>query len=175
MTAKSPTRARRSAADSEAPAVDQDLDRIDRQILKHLQQDGRMTVSRLAREVNLTVTPCFERVRRLEASGYIRGYCAELDPQRLGLGLLAYVSIDLDRTSPEAFERFGESMRSLEEVLECHMTAGGFDYLLKVRVRDVTAFRKLLGEHIAAHRGVQHTHTHIVLEEVKPRQMLAVP
>jgi Lrp/AsnC family leucine-responsive transcriptional regulator len=98
-----------------------------------------------------------------------------LDPRRLGLGLLAYVSIDLDHTSPEVFEHFGAAMRNLEEVVECHMTAGGFDYLLKVRVHDVNALRKFLGEHIASHNGVQHTYTHIVLEEVKPQQILAVP
>src|SRR5689334_1279754 len=79
------------------------LDRIDRQILKRLQENGRLSISQIASEVHLTVAPCCERVRRLEAAGYITGYFAQLDPQRLGLGLLAYVVVDIDRTAPEVF------------------------------------------------------------------------
>jgi Lrp/AsnC family transcriptional regulator, leucine-responsive regulatory protein len=150
------------------------LDSIDREILNLLQRDGRISVAQLAREVNLTTTPCFDRVRRLEAAGYIRGYYAQLDPERLGLGVLAYICIDLDRTTPEVFERFTQAMKGLEEVLECHMVGGGFDYLLKVRVRDMRAFREFLGDRIAAVRGVQQAKTYFVMEEVKSSHLLAV-
>src|SRR5205807_8335897 len=102
-------------------------------------------ISQLAREVNLTVTPTLERVRRLEATGYIAGYFARLDPRKLGLGLLAYVEVSLDRTTPDAFERFKQVMLAHDEVMECHMVAGGFDYLLKVRVTGMESYRPFLG------------------------------
>jgi Lrp/AsnC family transcriptional regulator, leucine-responsive regulatory protein len=142
-----------------AAAPERGLDRIDRRLLVRLQQDGRTAVAQLAREVHLTVTPTLERVRRLEASGYIEGYFARLNPSRLGLGLLAYVEVSLDRTTPDAFERFKQVMLAHDEVMECHMVAGGFDYLLKVRVTDMESYRRFLGDRIAAVRGVQQTHT----------------
>jgi len=143
------------------------LDRIDRNILGRLQQDGRMPVSRLAREVHLTVTPTLERVRRLEGAGYIEGYFARLSPRKLGLGLLAYVEVLLDRTTPDAFERFKAAMLSYDEVMECHMVAGGFDYLVKARLADMTAYRRFLGETLLALPGVRETRTYAVMEEVK--------
>jgi Lrp/AsnC family leucine-responsive transcriptional regulator len=158
-----------------AAAPERGLDRIDRRLLVRLQQDGRTAVAQLAREVHLTVTPTLERVRRLEASGYIEGYFARLNPSRLGLGLLAYVEVSLDRTTPDAFERFKQVMLAHDEVMECHMVAGGFDYLLKVRVTDMESYRRFLGDRIAAVRGVQQTHTYFVMEEVKSTHRLIVP
>ncbi|HVS78510.1 MAG TPA: Lrp/AsnC ligand binding domain-containing protein [Steroidobacteraceae bacterium] len=151
------------------------LDRIDRKLLARLQQDGRIPVSQLAREVNLTVTPTLERVRRLEAGGFIAGYFARLNALKLGLGLLAYVEVSLDRTTPEAFDHFKEVVRAHGEIMECHMVAGGFDYLLKVRVKDMEAYRTLLGDTIASVRGVQQTHTYFVMEEVKSTHAIVVP
>jgi Lrp/AsnC family transcriptional regulator, leucine-responsive regulatory protein len=157
------------------PASDRPLDRVDRKLLLRLQQDGRMPVSQLAREVNLTVTPTLERVRRLEASGLIEGYFARLNAGKLGLGLLAYVEVSLDRTTPEAFEHFKEVVRAHDEIMECHMVAGGFDYLLKVRVKDMETYRNLLGDTIASVRGVQQTHTYFVMEEVKSTHTIVIP
>src|SRR5215467_13023754 len=157
------------------PTANRALDRIDRRLLVRLQQDGRAAVSQLAREVHLTVTPTLERVRRLEERGYIEGYFARLSPSRLGLGLLAYVEVSLDRTTPDAFERFKQTMLAHEEVMECHMVAGGFDYLLKVRVRDMESYRRFLGDRIASIRGVQQTHTYFVMEEVKSTHVIVVP
>ena len=157
------------------PPPDRNLDRIDRRLLARLQQDGRAAISQLAREVHLTVTPTLERVRRLESSGYIEGYFARLSPRRLGLGLLAYVEVSLDRTTPDAFERFKHAMLAHDEVMECHMVAGGFDYLLKVRVTDMESYRRFLGDRIAALRGVQQTHTYFVMEEVKSTHRIIVP
>ncbi|HEY6483227.1 MAG TPA: Lrp/AsnC ligand binding domain-containing protein [Steroidobacteraceae bacterium] len=154
---------------------DRPLDRIDRKLLIRLQEDGRAPISRLAREVNLTVTPTLERVRRLEASGYIEGYRARLSAGKLGLGLLAYVEVSLDRTTPDAFERFKQVMLAHPEVMECHMVAGGFDYLLKVRVTDMESYRRFLGDRIASVRGVQQTHTYFVMEEVKSTYTILVP
>ena len=151
------------------------LDRIDRKLLVRLQQDGRVPVSQLAREVNLTVTPTLERIRRLEATGFINGYFAHLNARRLGLGLLVYVEVTLDRTTPEAFERFKEMVAAQDEIMECHMVAGGFDYLLKVRVKDMERYRTLLGETIASIRGVQQTHSYFVMEEVKSTHRIGIP
>ncbi len=150
------------------------LDHIDRRLLALLQEDGRKSIAQLAREVHLSVTPTLERVRRLERTGYIEGYFARLDPMRLGLGLLAYVEVSLDRTTPDAFERFKQAMLAHDEVMECHMVAGGFDYLLKVRVRDMESYRRFLGDRIASVRGVQQTHTYFVMEEVKSTHRLVV-
>jgi Lrp/AsnC family leucine-responsive transcriptional regulator len=162
-----------------SPAVvstkDRPLDRIDRLILKRLQQDGRISISELASEVHLSVSPCFARVRRLEKQGYITGYFAQLDPQRLGLCMLAYIAVQLDRTTADVFERFADSMPGFDEVLECHMVGGGFDYIVKVRVKDMTAFRKFLGDRMSAVRGVQQTHTYFVMEEVKSTFRLVIP
>ena len=151
------------------------LDRIDRQLLKRLQEDGRVPLSQLASEVNLTVTPCHERVRRLEAAGFISGYAARLNPERLGLGLLAYIAITIQQTSTDVFERFKRLMLGCDEVVECHMVGGGFDYLLKVRVKDMSAYRKFLGEHLAGLQGIQQTHTYFVMEEVKSSHVVVVP
>ena len=170
MPAKSP-----SGQHNTPPHGDRPLDRIDRKLLLRLQQDGRASISQLAREVNLTVTPTLERVRRLEAAGFIDGYFARLNGRKLGLGLLAYVEVSLDRTTPEAFEHFKEVVRAHEEIMECHMVAGGFDYLLKVRVKDMETYRNLLGDTIASVRGVQQTHTYFVMEEVKSTHAIAVP
>ena len=151
------------------------LDRTDRRLLELLQRDGRLPVAELARQVHLSPTPCLERVRRLERDGYITGYAAHLNPQRLGAALLAFVEVSLDRTTPDVFTQFREAMLLIDEVQECHMVAGGFDYLVKVRVRDMEAYRRFLGERLANLKGVQQTHTYVVMEEVKSTHLLPVP
>jgi Lrp/AsnC family leucine-responsive transcriptional regulator len=143
------------------------LDRIDRLILKRLQADGRKSVSELAREVHLTTSPCLDRVRRLEAEGYIQGYAALLNPHYLGVHLLAFVEVRVDRTTPEILQKFRQSIEALDEVIECHMVAGDFDYLIKIRVADVDAYRKFLGERLATLPGIAQTHTYVAMEEVK--------
>jgi Lrp/AsnC family leucine-responsive transcriptional regulator len=151
-----------------------DLDRIDRALLRALQNDGRAPITELARDVHLSVTPCTERVRRLEDQGYIRGYHAHLDPAKLGQSLLAYIQVQLDRTTPDIFERFKDAILGSDEVMECQMVAGGFDYLLKVRVQDMAAYRTFLGECLACIRGVMQTHTYFVMEEVKSTHAIPI-
>ena len=143
------------------------LDRIDLLILKRLQANGRKSVSELAREVHLTTSPCLDRVRRLEDEGYIQGYAALLNPRQLGARLLAFVEVRVDRTTPEIFQKFRSSVEALEEVIECHMVAGGFDYFIKIRVADMDAYRKFLGERLATLPGIAQTHTYVAMEEVK--------
>ena len=149
------------------------LDRIDRRLLALLQADGRLSVAELARRVHLSPTPCFERVRRLERDGYIRGYAADLDPAKLGAALIAFVEVQLDRTTPDVFNRFRDGVIGLAPVQECHMVAGGFDYLLKVRTADMAAYRRFL-EDLAALEGVEQTHTYVVMEEVKSTRAIPV-
>lgn len=159
---------------STARHPDTGLDRTDQKILAKLQEDGRIAIAQLARDVFVSVTTCAERVRRLERLGYITGYRAELSPQLLGQNLLAYIQVSLDRTTPEVFDRFKTAVEGLEYVQECHMVAGGFDYVLKVRVRDMKEFRSVLSNDIACVRGVQQTHTYFVMEEVKSSGHLRV-
>ena len=143
------------------------LDRTDRRILECLQEDGRMSNVALAKKVNLTPTPCLERVKRLERDGYIRGYTATLDPELVGCGLLVFVEIDLTRTSPDVFRDFRKQASQLSEVLECHLVSGNFDYLIKARVRNMQEYRDLLGEKILSLPGVNGSRSYVVMEEVK--------
>lgn len=142
-------------------------DRIDRKILQALQADGRISNLDLARTVGLSPTACHERVKRLTRDGYILGYTARLNPELLDAGLLVFVEVVLDRTTPEVFERFKEAVLLHDEVQECHMVAGGFDYLIKARVKDMKAYRDLLGSALLNLPGVRETHTYAVMEEVK--------
>lgn len=143
------------------------LDRIDRRILRVLQEQGRISNVELSRKVNLSPTPCLERVRRLESDGYIRGYAARLDAAKLDMGLLVYVQVTLDRTTTTIFDRFRQGVLAIPEVLECHMVAGGFDYLLKLRVPDMAAYRAVLGDKIGKLPGLLQTHSYFVMEEIK--------
>jgi len=150
------------------------LDRIDLNILRELQGDGRMKNTELASRVGLSATPCAERVRNLERLGYIQSYNARLNPRLLDLELLVFVEITLMRTSPDVFEEFRAAVLDLPEVLECHLVSGNFDYLLKARVADMAAYRQLLGETLLTLPGVSDSRTYVVMEEIKENQTLPV-
>jgi Lrp/AsnC family leucine-responsive transcriptional regulator len=143
------------------------LDAIDLKILDALQRDGRISNVALAKTVGLSPTPCAERVRALESSGVIAGYAARLDAQSLDLGLLVFIEIAIDRTSQDAFDQFAAAIMRIPQVQECHMVAGGFDYLVKVRVSDMAAYRAFLGEVLSRVPGIRETHTYAVMERVK--------
>lgn len=143
------------------------LDRTDKRILECLQNDGRISNVQLARKVNLTPTPCIERVKRLERQGFIRGYTAILNPELVNASLLVFVEIDLTHKSPDAFRKFREEARKLPEIMECHLVSGNFDYLIKARVRDMKSYRELLGEKILSLPGVNGSRSYVVMEEVK--------
>jgi len=143
------------------------LDAIDVAILDALQRDGRLPNVALAKAVGLSPTPCAERVKALEAAGIINGYHAHLDAESIGLGLLVFIEIGIDRTSEDAFGQFRAAMQAIAQVEECHMVAGGFDYLLKVRVPDMAAYRRFLGEVLSKVPGIRETHTYAVMECVK--------
>ncbi len=151
-----------------------DIDRIDRAILRTLQTEGRIANVELARRINLSPTPCLERVRRLEKSGYIQSYAARLDPMKLELGTTVFVQATLDRTTTDVFDRFSEAVRRTPNIVECHMIAGGFDYLLKVRVSDMNAFRIFLGEVINNLPGLASTSTYVAMESVTEGDALPI-
>lgn len=152
----------------------EDLDRTDRRILAALQQDGRITTVELADRVGLSPTATSERVKRLIRDGFVTGFRAMLDPVRLGRGLMVFVEVGLDKTTPDVFERFATAVRRAPEVLECHMVAGGFDYLVKTRVADMAAYRHFLGDVLLSLPGVKETRTYAVMEEVKTDGLLPV-
>ncbi|NNM65292.1 MAG: AsnC family transcriptional regulator [Burkholderiales bacterium] len=150
------------------------LDRVDRRILALLQSDGRMSNLALAQAVHLSPTAVLERVRRLVREKFILGYEARLNPQRLSAALLVFIEVVLDRTTPDVFEQFKTAVQARPEIMECHMVAGGFDYLLKTRVADMPAYREFLGSVLLSLPGVRETHTYAVMEEVKNSQALQV-
>ena len=143
------------------------LDRIDRRILNVLQKDGRIANVELARRVNLTPTPCLERVKRLEKDGFITDYVALINPAKANAALCAYIEIQLVSSTTEAFKRFNQEMLDLPEVQECQMVAGGFDYLIKIRVADMQHYQRFLGEKLASIRDISQTHTYVVIQDVK--------
>lgn len=150
------------------------LDQIDLDILAALQADGRITNVALARQVGLSATPCLERVKSLESAGLIKGYSARLDAPALGLGLTVFVQITLERTSQQTFADFQAAVREIPDIQECHMVAGGYDYLMKVRVPDMAAYRHFLGVVLSGVPGIRETHSYPVMEEVKDSSFLAL-
>ena len=143
------------------------LDKIDLRILRVLQADGRISNLKLAEEVHLSPTAVLERVKRLTRDGYILGYEARLNPLKLGRGMMVFVEVLLDRTTPNVFEQFRAAVQAQEAILECHMVAGGFDYLLKTRMADMAAYREFAGTVLWQLPGVRETRTYPVMEEVK--------
>jgi Lrp/AsnC family transcriptional regulator, leucine-responsive regulatory protein len=144
-----------------------DLDRTDERLLAELASDARLSVAELARRIGLSKTPVQARIKRLEASGVIRGYSAMLDPVKLGLDHVAFVEVKLSDTREAALSAFNKAAASVPEIEECHMIAGAFDYLLKVRTRDMTRYRIVLGERISSLPHVSHTSTHVAMQAVK--------
>ncbi len=151
-----------------------EIDAIDRRILRAVQQNGRISNADLARTVNLSPTACHERLKRLQRDGVITGFTARLNPDRLGMSMIVFVEVWLDRVDPHVFEAFASAIKAMPEVMECHMVAGGFDYLVKARVRDMAAYRDFLGNALLSLPGVRQTHTYAVMEEVKAETALPV-
>ena len=151
------------------------LDRTDRRILQQLQQDGRISNLKLAEAVALSPTAVLARVQRLTREGYIQGYEARLNPKLLQAGMLVFVEVLLDRTTPNVFDQFRAAVQVHPEILECHMVAGGFDYLLKTRMADMEAYRAFAGTVLWQLPGVRETRTYAVMEEVKNSTQLHIP
>jgi Lrp/AsnC family transcriptional regulator, leucine-responsive regulatory protein len=150
------------------------LDRLDHRILKLLQEDGRMAMKDLAEQVGLSVTPCIERVKRMERDGVITGYYARVNPAVLGAALLVFVEITLDHKSGNMFEQFRREVQKIPEVLECHLVSGDFDYLIKARIGEMSDYRKLLGDILLQLPGAVQSKSYVVMEEIKETLTIAV-
>lgn len=149
-----------------------DLDKIDRKILRFLQGNGRMSMTELAESVGMSVSPVAERVRRLERAGVITGYAARVNPQALGLGLLVFVEIKLRSKSGNIFDDFRREVAKVPQILECYLVSGEYDYLLKVRLPDMAAYRDLLGNILLQLPAAAESRSYVVMEEAKETTVL---
>ncbi len=147
-------------------------DKIDRKILKLLQENARLSMTELAERVGLSATPVTERVRRLERDGYISGYHARLNPALLGYGLLVFVEIKLHSKSGDIFEEFRREVLKIPQILECHLVSGEYDYLIKVRMPDMSAYRDMLGKILLQLPSAVESRSYVVMEEVKEGGLL---
>ncbi len=150
------------------------LGRIDLNILRILQKDGRISYTDLAKQVGLSVTPCIERVKRLERENYILTYGARVSAQKLNQSLVVFVQIRLNHTSQKNFEEFRRSVMDLENVQSCFLVSGNYDYLLKARVADMASYRELLGHRILKLPAVQESTSYVVMEELKDTMDLPI-
>jgi Lrp/AsnC family leucine-responsive transcriptional regulator len=148
------------------------IDRIDLRILQALQADGRLSNLRLAERVGLSPTAVLARTQRLQREDYILGFEARLNPLKLGCGMTVFVEVLLDRTTSNVFEAFKAAVHVRDEIMECHMVAGGFDYLLKTRMADMAAYRDFAGSILWQLPGVRETRTYAVIEEIKSSSRL---
>ncbi|RMB37032.1 AsnC family transcriptional regulator [Sphingomonas sp. PP-F2F-G114-C0414] len=146
-----------------------EMDGFDHKIVAALLEDGRMSVTDLAAAVGLSKTPCQVRLRKLIGSGVIRGFCAIVDAEKMGLDHVAFAEVKLDDTREQALKAFNAAVRRIPEVEECHMIASSFDYLLKVRTADIRRYRAVLGEKISSLPHVASTSTFVAMETVKDR------
>ncbi len=152
------------------------LDQYDLQMLRVLQQDGRISNQDLAERIGLSASPCLRRMRTLEESGLITGYRALLDAKKLGLSLMALIHISMDLHTPERFDNFETRVAEIPEVLECLLITGqDADYQLKVVVRDMDAYQELLLNRLTRITGVSGVHTSFVLRRVVDKTALPLP
>jgi Lrp/AsnC family leucine-responsive transcriptional regulator len=143
------------------------LDNYDHKILKLLQADGRMTITDLSDQIGLSKTPCLNRAKKLETKGYIRGYRAVINHELVDDNHIAFVQIKMDDTKTQALNAFNNAIKEIPEVVQCHLIASHFDYLLKVRTNNMESYRKVLGEKISALPHVQNSSTFVVMQEIK--------
>lgn len=144
-------------------------------MLRILAGDGRISLTALAERVGLSRTPVQTRLRGLEERGFITGYRAQLSPVKLGLDHVAFVQVRLGDTRERALDAFNQAVRGIPEIEECHMIAGGFDYLLKVRTRDIRDYRRVLSTAVSTLPHVTATSTFVVMEAVKDTGVTAIP
>lgn len=150
------------------------IDQFDRKICGALQANARITLTELAEQIGLSKTPTQQRMKRLEREGYIHGYHARLDPERFDATHIAFVEVKLNTTTTVALQDFNQAVKAVAQIEQCHMIAGGFDYLLKVRTRDTAAYRRMLGDTLAKLPHIAQTSTYIALEAVKDGPLAAL-
>ena len=143
------------------------VDRFDRQMIDILSREGRLSITELAKRIGLSTSPCQVRLKRLQDQGYIRGYRAILNPEKLQLEHVAFTEVKLSDTTERALTAFNNAVLKIPEIEQCHMIAGAFDYLLKVRTTDIQAYRRILGETISNLPHVANTSTYVSMQSVK--------
>lgn len=143
------------------------LDAIDLRILAALQMEGNLTKARLAERVNLSASPCWQRVKRLEKAGIIRRYRAELDLRKLAPVTCVYVEVTLRQHLSSDFVQFEQGITTVPEVVECHAVGGGFDYLMKVMVPDIDAYQRLMDRLLEEELGIGRYFSYVVTKEIK--------
>ena len=143
------------------------IDKIDKQLIELLAENGRTTLNDLSKKVGLSVSPCQSRIKKLEEQKYILGYHAQINYQKLEKAHVAFVQVSLSNTRARALEEFNVEVGKLESVEQCHMIAGGFDYLLKVRTTDIDSYRLLLAEKISSLPYVASTSTFVSMLSLK--------
>ena len=143
------------------------IDKIDDEILRLLAKNGRITLSELAKKVNLSISPCQARLKKLENKKYILGYHARINYEQLQKAHIAFVQVVLSDTRASALENFNSEVSKLESIEQCHMIAGSFDYLLKVRTKNITQYRTILAEKISSLPNVSSTSTFVSMETIK--------
>jgi Lrp/AsnC family leucine-responsive transcriptional regulator len=143
------------------------LDEIDRKILRALQQDARLTTAQLADKIGLSTTPCWNRLKRLETQGYIDGYVALLNQEKLGLPETVIIEVTLDRHDEEVLARFGRLLADLPEVIEAYLTTGDYDYLVKVAVESPAGYERFLREKLYRIPGIRHSRSSFALRCLK--------
>ncbi len=151
---------------NQPPLKNRPLDKIDLAILDTLQQNSRISNVKLAEKINLSASPCLDRVKRLEAEGYIERYGARLNAAKLNFGLTAYVEVTLDKSTSDVFDQFAKNVQNIKQIAECDMVAGGFDYLIKIRIANMAEYRAVLGK-VVDIPGVAKNHTYVVIEKIK--------
>lgn len=150
-----------------------DIDNIDKQLLRLLQTQARMSITELAERVNLSATPCARRIKRLEEAGIITGYHTQTDAQKIGYPLAVFIAISMDRHTADRFEHFEEKIQSFDEVVSCSIVTGRTeDYLIKVRVRDMAHYEEFLLHRLNRIEGVAQVHTSFELREVFSRSVV---
>lgn len=143
------------------------MDAIDRKILQVLQSDARASLQEIGKAVGLSPSPCWERIRRMEAHGVIEGYTVRLNPQALGWNDTVLVQVTLDSHSDNTLEKFGDTLAAIPEVVEAFLVSGEYDYLLRVAVRDTRDYERFLRERLYKIRGIRHSKSGFVLRTLK--------
>jgi Lrp/AsnC family leucine-responsive transcriptional regulator len=151
------------------------LDQIDRKILEILQSDAKITNAQLSKEIGLSPAPTLERVKKLEISGLIKSYHAQLDPEKIGLGITTFVQVTLVGHKKMFTDAFVVKINQIDEIIECHHITGTGDFLLKVISKDITAYQKLMLERVNEIEEVASTQTMVILSTFKDSKVLPVP
>jgi Lrp/AsnC family leucine-responsive transcriptional regulator len=150
------------------------IDKLDLQILKRLQETGRMTNLQLSQEVGLSPAPTLERVKKLETYNLIKNYHAQLNVEALGIGIKAFIMVTLDKQTDEIIRAFKEAIVSIDEIVECYQITGNADYQLKIMVKDIASFERLIAEKLSKIEQIKQMQTMVILSTIKESKVAPI-